>query len=248
MSLSKNHIKRITSLVQKKYRQKHNLFIAEGIKVVSELLHASFELDTLFTTDTELFEADRTNIIKISDNELRKISQLKTPNTVLALFKIPGTGEILNKGLTVALDTVNDPGNLGTIIRLCDWFGIVDLVCSANTVDCYNTKVVQASMGSLARVNIHYVNLTDYLALSKRPVFLADMNGKNIYESSFPEDAILVMGNEANGISEEIKRIGHKRVTIPRFGTFQKAESLNVATATAVLLSEFRRETTQMQN
>jgi TrmH family RNA methyltransferase len=241
MSLSKNHIKLITSLQQKKYRQKHNLFIAEGIKVVSEYLNSSFELDTLYVTDRSLFSVESHQMIEITENELKKISQLKSPNKVVALFKIPARIDLQHQGVTLALDAINDPGNLGTIIRLCDWFGIQELVCSSNTVDCYNAKVVQASMGSLTRVQVHYTNLEVYVKAAERPVFIADMDGENVYKSTLPKEAILIMGNEANGISTPIKTLATNIISIPRFGDIQETESLNVATATAILLSEFKR-------
>ncbi len=239
MTLSKNHIKLITSLQQKKYRQKHKLFIAEGVKVVEELLNSAFIVDQLFAT--EEYNSNFENTITVTNVELKKISQLKTPNKVLGLFRVP---EIINKeneGLIVALDSINDPGNLGTIIRLCDWFGVSKLVCSKDTVDCYNQKVVQASMGSLARVNIVYEDLIPFLESTNFPSFIADMDGENVYESCLPREAILIMGNEANGISNEIKDIVNSKISIPRFGEVQETESLNVATATAILLSEFKR-------
>ncbi|SEE24607.1 RNA methyltransferase, TrmH family [Tenacibaculum sp. MAR_2010_89] len=242
MSLSKNNIKLITSLQQKKYRQKHNLFVAEGIKVVNELLKSSLEVYQIFCVDESLEFEKNIEVILISEIELKKVSSLKSPNKVLALFKIPE--EILTRkdDFIVALDGINDPGNLGTIIRLCDWFGIKELVCSGNTVDCYNQKVVQSTMGSLTRVNIYYTKLSDYLQTTGLPVFTADMDGENVYKKySLPQKAILVMGNEANGISPEVAAIVENKLTIPRFGETQQTESLNVATATAILLSEFKR-------
>ncbi len=242
MSLSKNNIKLITSLQQKKYRQKHNLFVAEGIKVVNELLKSSLEVYQIFCVDESLEFEKNIDVILISEIELKKVSSLKSPNKVLALFKIPE--EILTRkdDFIVALDGINDPGNLGTIIRLCDWFGVKELVCSGNTVDCYNQKVVQSTMGSLTRVNIYYTKLSDYLQTTDLPVFTADMDGENVYKKqSLPQKAILVMGNEANGISPEIEAIVENKLTIPRFGETQQTESLNVATATAILLSEFKR-------
>lgn len=240
MTLSKNQLKLITSLSQKKYRTKHQLFIAEGIKVVEELLNSSLTLHHLFYTD----DFDASSISKktlISDSELKKISNLKSPNKVLALFEISNKKEITSNGLIVALDDINDPGNLGTIIRLCDWFGVGQIVCSKNTVDIYNQKVVQSSMGSLTRVQVTYTNLQLFLSDTPLPIFIADMNGKNIHKETLPKQGILVMGNEANGISKEIVAIKNTKITIPRFGDTQKTESLNVATATAILLSEFRR-------
>ncbi|PWG04627.1 TrmH family RNA methyltransferase [Polaribacter aquimarinus] len=241
MSISKNQFKIITSLSQKKYRQKHKLFVAEGIKVVQELLNSSFELDLLFCTKDIFDNIPQEKVIKITESELKKVSNLKTPNKVLGLFKIP-TNEVYNeKGLILALDAINDPGNLGTIIRLCDWFGIEELMCSKDTVDCFNQKVVQSSMGSLKRVAIHYVDLEIYLKKVKLPKFIADMDGENIYKTELPKEAVLIMGNEANGVSEEIKKLVSNIISIPRFGETKETESLNVATATAVLLSEFKR-------
>ena len=239
MSLSKNHLKLITSLSQKKYRHKYKLFIVEGIKVVQEFLNSSYELEILFSTESSFSYLD--SFIEVSEQELKKISSLKTPNKVIALFKIPVQKNSSSSGLIVALDAINDPGNLGTIIRLCDWFGVDQLLCSKETVDCYNTKVVQSSMGSLTRVAISYIDLKEYLTSVSIPIFIADMDGDNIYEMKPPTSAVLVMGNEANGISNSIKQIVSTKISIPRYGNSQLTESLNVATATAILLSEFRR-------
>jgi TrmH family RNA methyltransferase len=241
MSISKNQIKLIASLSQKKYRLKYKLFIAEGVKVVRELLSSSFELETLFCVAGFDFEVFDQKIVRISESDLQKISNLKTPNKVLGLFRIPDKKPPKDKNLIVALDAVNDPGNLGTIIRLCDWFGVDQIICSNDTVDSYNQKVVQASMGSLTRVAIHYVDLENYLINTKLPTFIADMDGENVYKSYLPKEGILIMGNEANGVSEEIKKRVTTKIAIPRFGETQKTESLNVASASAILLSEFRR-------
>ena len=239
MSLSKNHLKLITSLRQKKYRQKHKMFVVEGVKVVKEFLNSSFELYQLFSVDSTFDEF--ANVMPISEQELKKISNLTSPNKVLALFKIPELYESKDSGLILALDAINDPGNLGTIIRLCDWFGVEKIVCSKDTVDCFNAKVVQASMGSLTRVSLSYVNLSTYLKETNVPIYTADMDGENVYTNKLPKKAVLVMGNEANGVSDEISSLSNCTLTIPRFGKIQKTESLNVATATAILLSEFRR-------
>ena len=241
MSLSKNQLKLITSLGQKKYRQKHKLFVAEGIKVVREFLQSSFELHSLFTTNNAFQAIPSNKVFQISSADLHKISSLKTPNKVLALFHIPEEVDYSNSDLYVALDSVNDPGNLGTIIRLCDWFGIEHLLCSKETVDCFNSKVVQASMGSLTRVSIHYLDLIPTFQKLQKPVFIGDMDGENIYASVLPSEGILVLGNEANGVSIAIKNVADRVISIPRFGSLKETESLNVATATAVLLSEFKR-------
>ncbi|MCB0448394.1 MAG: RNA methyltransferase, partial [Gelidibacter sp.] len=194
----------------------------------------------VFATES-VFKIDNRLMTDVSEAELKKISNLKTPNTALALFKMPKTQTIDDTKLIVALDDIRDPGNLGTIIRLCDWFGVKDLVCSSTTVDCYNPKVVQATMGSLTRVALHYVDLEQFLATSKAQKFGAFMDGNAIYSETLPKQGILVLGNEANGISASVESLIDKKISIPRFGNLQATESLNVATATAVLLSEFRR-------
>lgn len=235
--ISKNQIKNITRLQQKKYRQQDGLFIAEGVKVINEFLNSTFKLVDLFTTKT--FNVKNETLI--TEAELKKISALKTPNTALAVFEIPKLSLIESKGLIVALDALRDPGNLGTIIRLCDWFGVKQLLCSKETVDCFNPKVVQATMGSLTRVNVFYIDLNHYLEETKQTVFGAFMDGENVYASNLPTEGILVLGNEANGISQSIEKHVNQRISIPRFGDLQATESLNVATAGAILLSEFRR-------
>jgi len=237
--LSKSQIKIITSLKQKKYRQQHKLFVVEGVKTIKELLKSSLDLHKLYTT--ELFNIDTKDEVLISEMDLKRISFLITPNKALAVFKMAEPKPIDKSGLIVALDAIRDPGNLGTIIRLCDWFGVKELVCSKETVDCFNPKVIQATMGSITRVNINYIDLSNFLKTSKSPVFGAFMEGKNVYKVKFPEQGVLVMGNEANGVSKEVEAIITEKISIPRFGSIQATESLNVATATAILLSEFRR-------
>ncbi len=240
MSLSKNQIKLVNSLHQKKYRIINSLFIVEGKKTTEEFLNSNFELEHLFSTS--IFEyKNQEKVTIISESELKKISSLKTPNSVLALFKIPKAGAPKNRGLILVLDEINDPGNLGTIIRLCDWFGVEQLICSENTVDCYNPKVIQASMGSLCRMSVIYTELQSFLQNSNLPKFATQMTGENMYDIKLPKEAILIMGNEANGINEDILDIVNKAISIPRYGDFQKTESLNVSTATAIFLSEFRR-------
>jgi TrmH family RNA methyltransferase len=239
--VSKGQIKLITSLGQKKFRDKEGLFIAEGPKIISELLGAGFRLYALFSVAD--FKNPSEKYHKVSNAELQKISSLKTANTSLAIFEIPKREKITGNGLILALDAIRDPGNLGTIIRLCDWFGIGSIICSDDTADCYNPKVVQASMGSIARVAVQYTDLSVFLKSSKRPVYGAVLDGTNIYTTPIPTDAIIVMGNESNGISEAIQtKLTHK-ITIPQFGTSQETESLNVATATAIILSEYSRPT-----
>ncbi|WP_405576121.1 TrmH family RNA methyltransferase [Winogradskyella sp. Asnod2-B02-A] len=238
--LSKNQIKLIKSLGQKKGRQQEHLFIVEGIKGISEFLDSDYKLKNLYTTQP-IFDAPEELVLKISEAELKKISALKNPNTALAIFEIPNQKTTQSTGLIVALDDVRDPGNLGTIIRLCDWYGITNLICSLNTVDCYNAKVVQATMGSLTRINVQYLDLNAYLKTQNTTVFGTFLDGENIYTSELPNEGIIVLGNEANGISECIETLVTRKVTIPQFGKIKKTESLNVANATAIILSEFKR-------
>ena len=237
--LSKSQIKLITSLKQKKYRQDLGFFVVEGVKTIKELLASNLKLHALYTTES--FNIDAKDEVLISETDLKRISFLKTPNTALAVFKIPEQTAVETKGLIVALDDVRDPGNLGTIIRLCDWFGIKQLVCSKATVDCFNPKVIQATMGSITRVNISYVDLEAFLKDTDMPVFGAFMDGENVYKKQLPQHGVLVMGNEANGVSKAVEVLITEKISIPRFGDLQATESLNVATATSILISEFRR-------
>ena len=239
---SKSQIKLLKSLGLKKYRQQKQLFLVEGKKGIKELLRSSLDLHVLYSTEA-IFEAEEEKIFIITQAELEKISQLSTPQTAVAVFEIPPPIPPVISGLVLALDGVRDPGNLGTIVRLCDWFGIDHLVCSKDTVDAYNPKVVQATMGSIARVNLHYCELDQFLEqeCAEVPVFGAFMDGSNIYKEVLAEDAVLVMGNEANGISPKVTSILNRTIGIPHYGKVYETESLNVATATAILLSEFRR-------
>jgi TrmH family RNA methyltransferase len=239
--VSKNQIKLITSLQQKKYRIANKLFFAEGVKSIQELLESNFELEHLYTTQNDFEEVPLDRKTIVHENDLKKISALATPNTCLGVFKMPLEKPIVETGLIVALDAIRDPGNLGTILRLCDWFGVKQLLCSKETVDIYNPKVVQATMGSIARVNVNYIDLNPFITETKLPVYGTFMDGLNIYKSILPNQGIIIMGNEANGISEELEKLIQNRLTIPRFGALQKTESLNVATATAIVLSEFCR-------
>ena len=239
--LSKNQIKQITRLKQKKYRNQDQLFVVEGLKTIEELLHSNMNLHSIYTTES--FNLDAKNEILISESDLKRISFLKTPNKALAVFEIPKPKPVGMNQLIVALDNIRDPGNLGTIIRLCDWFGISDLVCSSGSADCFNPKVVQATMGSIARVNINYFDLANFIDQQDTPVFGAFMDGDNVYQTNLPDRGILLMGNEANGISDPIKALVTHKITIPRFGNLQETESLNVAMATGILLSEFKRRT-----
>lgn len=239
--ISKNQIKLITSLQHKKYRQEHQLFLAEGVKVIQELLGSNFMLEHLFETEAFFNNVSSDKKTMIKDQDMKRISALSTPTNCLAIFKIPLPLPVVEQGLIVALDDLRDPGNLGTIVRLCDWFGVTQLLCSSETVDLYNPKVVQATMGSIARVNVTYIDLVGFMAATALPVYGTFMDGANVYQQVLPKDGIVIMGNEANGISDQLDKIIQNRIAIPRFGQVQKTESLNVATATAIFLSEFRR-------
>ena len=240
--VSKNQIKLMTGLQQKKNRKEHKLFFAEGVKVINELLNSHFETEHIYTTQNDFSGISENKITLVGEADLKKISALTNPNTCLALFKIPEQDfELPDDGLIVALDEVRDPGNLGTIIRMCDWFGVNWLVCSQSCADVYNPKVIQATMGSIARIKVIYTDLEVYLKKTDLPVYGTFMDGENIYSENLPQKGIVVFGNEANGISTVVENTVKHKIAIPRFGNMQLTESLNVATAAAIVLSEFRR-------
>ena len=236
--LSKNQVKLIQKLHQKKYRNELNLFIVEGKKSINEFLQAGYTPQLLIATEAFTTSVPQHLITPVSKDELRKVSTLQNPDEGLAVFEQPKHKGILQEGVIVALDNVQDPGNLGTIIRLCDWFGVETLLCNTQTVDCYNPKVVQASMGSLTRVAVHYLDLAAFLTTTALPVYTMDLEGENLYTATFPKDCILILGNEANGISAEVRALSNEVITIPRFSKHQRTESLNVAMAGAIILSE----------
>jgi len=235
--ITKNQIKFIKSLSLKKNRQKEQLFIAEGEKIVAELLNSNFEFHEIFATNEWILKNTDVRAIKVNNSELDRISNLKSANNVLAIVKIKQDNLSITDGLTLVLDDINDPGNLGTIIRMCDWFGVKQLVCSKSTVDCFNPKVVQSAMGSLFRVPIIYTDLEEYITKVDTPIYGAFMDGENVRNVKVPESVHLIMGNEANGISEEIDNLITDKVAIKNIGN--SAESLNVAVATSILLHEF---------
>lgn len=241
--ISKNQQKLIQSLKLKKNRVKTSLFIAEGEKVVIELINSDITLNSIYCLPSFVSKIDVDNEIvnEINEKELEKISNLKNANQVVALFEIPKFNKRRdNSTLTLALDNIRDPGNLGTIIRLADWFGITTILCSLNTVDAFNPKVIMATMGSISRVEIIYCELEEELSKIDKPIYGAFLEGENIYKTSKIDDAVLVIGNESNGISEVIEKLITNKVTIPQFGSLQETESLNAAVATGILLSEFK--------
>ena len=240
----KNQIKFVKSLQQKKYRNKNKLFVAEGIKLVVDLLKAGVVPESIYCTDDDVLGEFNIEYQTITESELGRMSGLKTPSKVLGVFKYLESEPLDFSDWILALDDIQDPGNLGTIIRLCDWFGINHLLCSPNTVDCYNPKTLQATMGSIARVNIVYGSILDFTKECGLPLYGAFMEGDLVYEQEFPSAGILVMGNEGHGISTEIQRAIESSISIPQYGN-SNIDSLNVAMATAILLSELRRPSIQ---
>jgi RNA methyltransferase, TrmH family len=253
--LSHNQIKLITSLKLKKFREEKRMFAAEGTKVVPELINGGFSIYSVYAKENWVADnarllserVDNEKIHVISDKELERISQLTTPNEVVAVFEIPNKKlelSALANQLVLLADDIKDPGNMGTIIRIADWFRIKTIICSENSVDIYNSKTIQSTMGSLARVGVFYENLSDLLTENKKslklPVYGALLEGENIYQKQFSENGIIIMGSESHGISQNLLPFIDHKITIPRFG---KAESLNVSVATAIIVSEFRRST-----
>ena len=248
--ISKNQLKYIRQLEQKKYRRREGVFVAEGTKVVGDLLQR-YRPEAVFATADWQAPAGITPQL-VTDDELRRISFLQHPQQVLALFPLPVNSKpstvnskpsTPNSELSLALDGVQDPGNLGTIIRIADWFGISTIICSEDTVDAWNPKVVQATMGSIARVNIIYLNLPDFLDTlpADFPVYGTFLDGDNIYTQELTPNGLIIMGNEGNGISEAVRSKVNRRLLIPDFHQGPTADSLNVAIATAITCSEFRR-------
>lgn len=236
--LTAHTIKTIQSLDKKKYRQKYNLFLVEGNKIIKELPNSDYEIENLYSVDPENLIFKTQNIEKILPNDLKKISFLQHPKDSVAVCKIPESKILKDVKIQLILDGIQDPGNLGTIIRLADWFGIEQIICSNDTVDVYNPKVIQATMGSFLRVNVFYTELEEYLTAYENPVFGTDMNGENIYETKFPEKFSLVFGNEGNGIRPSTEDLIAKMITIPRFGKSRSTESLNVSMSAGIILGE----------
>ena len=250
--LSKNKIKFIQSLEQKKVRRETNCFVAEGNKMVNDTIR-SFECKLLVATSVWLEDhpgVEAGEIIEVAQDEVKKASLQKSPQDGIAVYRIPHYSvdfDSLPKQLSLALDTVQDPGNLGTIIRLADWYGIENIFCSLECADLYNPKTVQSTMGALARVKVHYVNLKEFFEKVKVPVYGTFLDGRNMYSSELSAQGIIIMGNEGNGISKELEPYISQRLFIPNYPEGRKTtESLNVAVATAIICSEFRRRTVSL--
>lgn len=249
--ISKNKIKQIHSLNQKKVRKAEGLYIAEGPKAVGDILVRHNAHDIIATREwidanPNVYERAET-VTEVSADELARTSLLQTPQQVIGVFEQPHVSieQCSARGqLVLALDGVQDPGNLGTIVRIADWFGISTIVCSTDTADLYNPKAVQATMGSIARVNVAYTDLPAWLSQqdADTQVFATALDGENIYSAQLPQSAVIVMGNEGKGISAEVKAVVKRRLLIPCFNTSADCpDSLNVAIATAIACSEFRR-------
>jgi RNA methyltransferase, TrmH family len=246
--LSKKIVKYIQSLSHKKLRDEEGSFIAEGPKIITEFLaYSNFSCTILCAEDKWLLENKNLlernppqNIYETDEASLQKISLLKTPNKVVGvLLKKPNTAPplIVDK-LSLMLDDIQDPGNMGTLIRIADWFGIENIICSNNCVDCYNPKVVQATMGSLPRVNVYYTSLIDFINENKKiSVYAASLDGEPITELKSISEGIIIIGNESKGISEELLNTATNKITIPKYG---HAESLNAAVAAGIILFQFK--------
>ncbi len=238
--LTAHTIKVIQSLDKKKFRQKYNLFLVEGNKTIAELHNSNYKIKEIFSTnpnDDNLVKFNHNLISEIDARDLKKISFLQHPKDSVAVCEIPQVSE-KDSNFNIVLDGIQDPGNLGTIIRLADWFGIEQIICSEDTVDIYNPKVIQASMGSFTRVNLVYTNLSNFLDNSENINLGTDMDGRNIYEFEFPQKINLILGNEGNGMRRETENFLHQKITIPRFGKHQSTESLNVSMAAGIILGE----------
>ena len=245
--LSKNEIKLIKNLKHKKQRYLNKMFVVEGKKSVSEFINSKFDLHKLFSINISEFSIN--NVIQVSQDDLEKISFLSNPDDHLAIFKIPNEKPLNKNNLLVGLESINDPGNLGTIIRTCEWFGVKDIVCSLDSVDCYNPKVVQSAMGSLSRINITYLDLTNFLKSESLNKFGTFINGESVYENKISTDnGIIVFGNEANGISNNLRLLLDVELTIPRFNNKSYPESLNLSNSLGIILSEFSRKSNEKKN
>lgn len=206
-----------------------------------ELPNSNFKIREIFSTHPNNFLSEEVKFTQISENELKKISFLKNPKDSVAVCVLPDNSKLEEKNFQLVLDGIQDPGNLGTIIRLADWFGIEQIICSEDTVDFYNPKVIQATMGSFTRVNIAYCNLTEYLSATKNTNIGTDMEGENIYKFEQPQKINLILGNEGNGMRKETEDLLHKKISIPRFGKSQSTESLNVSMAAGIILGQLFR-------
>ena len=235
--VGKNQIRFLKSLALKKNRVKYNKIIVEGTKTIKEFIDSKYKLDQLYSLDSKKINNFKPEII--TKSQLKSISSQKTPNGTLAVFNIADKS-IQDSSFYVVLDNISDPGNLGTIIRTCEWFGINQIICSNNSVDCYNPKVIQSSMGSLSRVNIIYTDILKFLQSKNLPIYAADIEGQKIGKSKISDKCIWLFGSESHGISQKIKKLVDISFTIPKYNQDVKTESLNLATSLAIILSYSR--------
>ena len=236
--LNKRDIKLIKSLRLKKHRLTNKLFVVEGKKSISEFIKSNFSLFKLFSIDQQYFNLESKST-QITESDLKRISFLTNPDDHLAIFRIPEKKIIDESKLLLGLDGINDPGNLGNIIRTCDWYNITDIICSNGSVDCFNPKVVQSAMGSLSRVNITYLDLKKYLSSKSFNKIGTFLNGESIFETKINFDkGILVFGNEANGISSKVENELKQKITIPRNNSNNYPESLNLSNSVGIILSQ----------
>lgn len=212
--------------------------MVEGNKIICELFNSNFKVKEILSTDPQKLDRTDTPITHISENELKKISFLKTPKDSMAVCYLAEEEKMEDKEIQLVLDGIQDPGNLGTIIRLADWFGIEQIICSEDTVDFYNPKVIQATMGSFTRVNLVYTDLVEYLSATENVNIGTDMEGENIYTFEKPGKINLILGNEGNGMRPETEKLLQKSISIPRFGKSQSTESLNVSMAAGIILGQ----------
>tara|TARA_Y200000002_G_scaffold2562_1_gene2424 strand:+ start:407 stop:1129 length:723 start_codon:yes stop_codon:yes gene_type:complete len=237
--VTKNEIKFIKSLTSKRVRNKFKLFVVEGEKSINEFLKSDYKVYKIYTIYPSTFNMPG-KVVEISEKQLSQISSFKSPNKHLAVFK-QVEFSLKNKNIYFILDSVNDPGNLGTIIRTIDWFGYNQLICSKNSVDCYNPKVIQSTMGSLARVNVHYIDIIKFLKKSQLPIYGTSSKGNSIYNfSGNKKIGIWIFGSEANGISNDILKVINEKYTIPKFNSKIMTESLNLSTSFSIITSFLR--------
>lgn len=240
--LSKSQEKLIRSLQHKKFRKEHNLFVVEGVKLVSEALVSDYELVHLVGTKTIAENYfPKTACTLVDDKVMKQLSSLITPPGVLAVLRQKEGFTSANSDLTLVLDRIKDPGNLGTIIRTADALGVAEIICSTDTVDCFSPKVLQASMGSIFRVQLRYLDLVKYIGTIKaeQPIYATHLQGEDIYQKKLNQPAVLIMGNESEGVSEDLMKMVTESLRIPIIG---QAESFNVSIATAIVLAEFKRQ------
>ncbi len=236
--ISKSQISLIKKLCLKKQRMKTNLFIAEGQKVVQECISEKLKIHRLYSLES----LDKCDSQLISTQEMRKISNFKTPSEILGLFEIPSLGKMKIQKIDIVLDRIQDPANLGTIIRLCDWFGFQQLICSEDSVDCYHPKVVQASMGSISRVRCHYRNLQNYFQNQTRAVYGTSSQGVSLNDFAFEEAFVLLFGNESKGISKNLYTEISKWISVDKYSKKNTVDSLNVASVVGICMYKIRNE------